>query len=95
MGNSLTTWVRAEQASSGHLSEMYALKHKTHQIKLVKEPEDTYFFNNMSERDRLAVFNIAQLFNKEVTGITVDELLKNESFKKKIQALAVFDSGNK
>jgi len=49
----------------------------------------------MSERDRLAVFNIAQLFNKEVTGITVDELLKNESFKKKIQALAVFDSGNK
>jgi len=35
------------------------------------------------------------MFNKEVTGITVDELAKNESFNKKIQALAVFDSGAK
>jgi len=59
MGNSLTTLVRAMQASSGHLSEMYALKHKTHKIKLVREPEDTFFFNNMTEKDRLAVFNIA------------------------------------
>lgn len=84
MGNSLTTWIRAKQASSGHLSEMKALKHDTHMVKMIMEPSETYFFNNMSEKDRQAVFNIAEMFNKEVSGITVEDLLRDEAFKNKI-----------
>ena len=84
MGNSLTTLVRAKQAGSGHLSEMKHLKHDTHSISMITEPSATYFFNNMSEREQLAVFNIAEMFNKEVTGITVDDLTRDEALKNKI-----------
>jgi hypothetical protein len=51
MGNSLTTLIRAKQSGSGHLTEMKELKHDVHRVKMLNEPSETYFFNDMSERD--------------------------------------------
>lgn len=59
---------------------------------MIREPSETFFFNNMSEKDKLAVFNIAEMFNKEVSGITVEDLLRDEALNNKIQPIAVFEN---
>ena len=94
MGNSLTTLIRAKQSGSGHLSEMKELKHDTYKVKMITEPSETYFFNGMTELEQQAVFNVAEMFNKEVTGLRMDDLLRDEALNNKIQPLAVFEAGD-
>lgn len=48
------------------------------------EPSETYFFNNMSEFDQKAVFNVAEMYNKEVTGLRVEDLMNDDALFKKI-----------
>lgn len=90
MGNSLTTLVRAKQSSSNHLTAIKPMRHESFEVKLIVEPSDSYLFNQMSPSETQAVFNTAKLFNKEVSGLRIEDLTMDSALKNKYKPLAVF-----
>lgn len=44
----------------------------------------------MSPEEELAVFNTAKFFNKEVTGLRIEDLNRDDALNKNFKALAVF-----
>ena len=74
MGNSLTTWVRAKQNTKGVLTDMKEQKNKNSRIDLVEHPDDTYLFNKMTREEKQAMFNTAQFFNAQVSGLRPSDL---------------------
>ena len=74
MGNSLSTWVRSKQKQRHVLTDMGEHKHTNSRIDLVEHPNDTYLFHQMSREEKQAVFNTAQLFNNQVTGLRPKDL---------------------
>lgn len=48
----------------------------------------------MTETEKLATFNKAQMFNKETTGVTLEALESDKALNWKIKPLAVFEEGD-
>ena len=71
---------------------MKGLKHTNSRVELITHPEDTFFFNSLGRDDKQAVFNTAQLFNMQVSGVTVDNLDKENAVKARIKPIAVYSS---
>jgi len=75
MGNSLSTWVRSKQKEFNVLTDMKAYKHSNSRLDLVQHPNDTYLFNKMTREEKKAVFNTAQFFNMQTTGLRPVDLV--------------------
>ena len=92
MGNSLQTYVRSRSKTRGSITDMTDLKHTNSRVELVQHPEDTFLFHGMDVVEAQAVFNTAQMFNLQVSGVTADRLLHDTAIKGKLKPLAVFSS---
>lgn len=90
MGNSLSTWVRSKQSQNGVLTDMMAYKHSSSRLDLVHHPDDTYLFNKMSREEKQAVFNTAQFFNMQATGLRPADLKHQNGLKNHLRPLALF-----
>jgi hypothetical protein len=60
---------------------------------LLGEPSDSFLFSAMTKDEEQAVFNKAQLFNKEVSGLKIKNFNKDSALNKKYKPLAVFETG--
>lgn len=74
MGNSLSTWIRSKQSERGVVTDMTDYKHTNSRLDLVEHPEDTFLFSKMTRDEKQAVFNTAQFFNMQVTGLRPSDL---------------------
>lgn len=90
MGNSLTTWVRAKQNEKGVLTDMKEYKNTNSRIDLVEHPDDTYLFNKMTREEKQAMFNTAQFFNMQVSGLRPSDLVNQNALQKHLRPLALF-----
>jgi len=54
---------------------MKAYKHSNSRVELVPHPDDTYLFNKMTREEKKAVFNTAQFFNMQTTGLRPVDLV--------------------
>ena len=93
MGNSLRTLVRARQSHSGNLTQMKQMKHECLPLRMVAQPEDTYFFAEMDRDERQAMFNTASFFNRQASGISLAHLKNDDVLKRNLQPIAVFQTG--
>ncbi len=59
---------------------------------MVQHPEDTFLFAKMGRDEKQAVFNTAQMFNMQITGVTVDDLSHETAVRSKLRPVAVFSS---
>lgn len=71
---------------------MTGLKHTNSRVKMIEHPDDTFLFHGMDRQENQAVFNTAQLFNNQVSGVTVSGLAKENAVKNKLRPLATFSS---
>ena len=92
MGNSLQTYIRSKSTTRGSITDMKQHKHTNSRVELIKHPEDTFLFHNLSRDDKQAVFNTAQMFNMQVSGVSVENLGKENAVKNKLKPIAVFSS---
>ena len=92
MGNTLQTYVRSKSRTRGSITEMRDLKHTNSRVNLIEHPSDTFLFNGMSREDKQAVFNTAQMFNMQVSGVTVSNLENENAVRSKLKPIAVFSS---
>ena len=90
MGNSMSTWVRSKQKEKNVLTDMKDLKHTNSRIDLVEHPDDTYLFNRMTREEKKAVFNTAQFFNMQGTGLRPIDLKNQPAFKRHLKPLALY-----
>ena len=90
MGNSLSTWIRSKQSESGVLSDMGSYKHTNSRIDLVEHPDDTYLFNKMTREEKQAMFNTAQFFNMQVTGLRPIDLKYQKALTRHLRPLALY-----
>ena len=90
MGNSLSTWIRSKQTRAGVLTDMKDYKHTNSRLDLVHHPDDTYLFNKMSREEKQAVFNTAQFFNMQVTGLRPVDLKDQKAIQRHLRPLALF-----
>jgi hypothetical protein len=90
MGNSLQNLVRAYQTGGGHLTNIQDMQYESFELTLLEQPENTYLLSAMTPKERDAVFNIAVFFNKEVSGLTLEKLRREQSLNKNFKALATF-----
>jgi len=88
MGSSLSTWVRAKQTNKGVLKDMADYKHTNSRIDLVEHPDDTYLFNKMTREDKQAVFNTAQFFNMQMSGLREVDLKEQNGLYSQLRPLA-------
>jgi len=94
MGNSMQTLVRARQTSSGTLQSMEDLKNESINVKMLGMPHDTFFFHQMDREEKRAVFNAATFFNKQASGLRLNELENDENLRKLLKPLATFSSNS-
>ena len=57
------------------LTDMAEYKHSNSRIDLVSHPDDTYLFNKITREEKMAIFNTAQFFNMQVTGLRPVDLM--------------------
>lgn len=93
MGNSMQNLVRAFQTSGSHLSDIKQMQYESYQVKMICDAADSYLFNGISQQEQLSIFNRALLFNKEVSGLKIKDLNRDQALKKKLKPLAVFETG--
>lgn len=92
MGNALSTYVRSKQTHRGVLTDMEAQRHSNSRIDLLKHPDDTFFFNKMGREEKQAMFNTAQFFNMQVTGLRPVDLEREDLLASHIVPIATFTS---
>ena len=90
MGNALSTWIRAKQNKAGVLTDMKDYKHTNSRLDLVHHPDDTYLFNKMTREEKQAVFNTAQFFNMQVSGLRQVDLKSQKAITRHLKPLALF-----
>lgn len=90
MGNSLSTWIRSKQNEKNVLTDMTELKHTNSRLDLVEHPDDTYLFNRMTREEKQAVFNTAQFFNMQGTGLRPIDLKNQPAIKRHLKPLALY-----
>ena len=69
---------------------MAAFKHANSRIDLVEHPNDTYLFNKMTREEKQAVFNTAQFFNMQVSGLRPSDLKFQKALQRHLKPLALF-----
>ena len=92
MGNSLQTLVRARSSHSGNLKPMHSMKHSNFPLRMVSQPEDTYFFAEMTRDERQAMFNTAHFFNRQASGISMGQLENDDVLNRNLQPIAVYQT---
>ena len=92
MGNALQTLVRARQASANTLTDMKAHRFENSRVDMIGHPGDYYLFNGMEREEKQAMFNTAQLFNMQVSGVTSKDLEEDKQLKKLLKPIATFSS---
>lgn len=92
MGNTLQTYVRSKQQITGTLKNMKDHKFTNSRVELVTHPEDTFLFNGFDRAERHAVFNTAQFFNMQPSGVTPDSLKQEGAIRNSLKPVAVFSS---
>ena len=92
MGNTLQTYIRSKATTRGQIKEMKNLKHTNSRVELIEHPEDTFLFHNLDRDDKQAVFNTAQLFNMQISGVSANDLGKVNAVDSKLKPIAVFSS---
>ena len=66
---------------------MKTLRHESLQLKMVCDREETFLFNLMTSDEQQAVFNSAVFFNKEISGLRIADLTKDEKLYKNFMFL--------
>ncbi len=74
MGNSLGTWIRAKQSKRNVLKDMSEYQYTSSRIDITDHPDDTYLFNKMTREEKQAMFNTAEFFNMQVSGLRPKDL---------------------
>ncbi len=74
MGNSLGTWIRAKQSKKNVLKDMSEYQYTNSRIDIIDHPDDTYLFNKMTREEKKAMFNTAEFFNMQVSGLRPKDL---------------------
>lgn len=77
MGNSLNSYVLARSRGNSRLQNMAAkgLTQRNSRVELaVENPADTYIFNSLDRAETQAVFNTAQFFNMQTSGVRQTDL---------------------
>lgn len=92
MGNSLSTWVRAKQKERGVLKDMSEHLFTNSRLDLVHHPDDTYLFNKMTREEKQAMFNTAEFFNSQVTGLRPIDLKYQKALQRHLRPLALYTS---
>lgn len=92
MGNSLNTLVRARQASGMNISDMTTQRYSNSRIDLIGQPDDYFFLNGMKREDKQALFNTAQFFNMQVSGVKPSDVASDKQLSKLIKPMATFTS---
>ena len=95
MGNSLGTWIRSKQKQINTLTNMEDYLFTNSRVDLVSHPDDTYLFNKMTREEKQAMFNTAEFFNAQYTGLRPKDLKVQNSLKRHLRPLAVFTSHDK
>ena len=65
-------------------------KHTNSRIDLIEHPDDTYLLHKMTREEKQAVFNTAQFFNMQCTGLRPSDLKYQVGLSKHLRPLAVF-----
>ena len=95
MGNTLQTYVRSKQQVTGTLQNMEDHRFSNSRVELITHPKDTFLFNNFDREKKHAVFNTAQFFNVQPSGVTPTSLQQEGSIRNKMKPVAVFSSLDK
>lgn len=61
-------------------------------LDLVHHPDDTYLFNKMTRDEKQAMFNTAEFFNSQVTGLRPVDLKYQKALTRHLKPLALFTS---
>lgn len=59
---------------------------------MLGKPSDYYFFNGLEREEKQALFNTAQLFNMQVSGIKSRDIEKDKHLSKLLKPMATFTS---
>ena len=84
--------MRARQASANTLTDMKAHRFENSRVDMLGHPSDYYLFNGMEREEKQAMFNTAQLFNMQVSGVTLKDLETDKQLKKLLKPIATFSS---
>ena len=71
---------------------MKSLKHANLPLRMTEMPEKTYMFAEMTRDERQAMFNTAHFFNRQASGLTLQQLKSDDALKRNLQAVAVFQT---
>ena len=69
---------------------MMEYKYTNSRIDLVEHPDDTYLFHRMTREEKQAVFNTAQFFNMQTTGLRPVDLKYQNGLRRHLKPLALF-----
>lgn len=94
MGNALQTLVRARQSTGNNLSNMTDLRFSNSRVDMLGNPNDYYFLNGLEREDKQALFNTAQFFNMQVSGVKPKDVESDKQLSKLIKPMATFSSHN-
>jgi len=71
---------------------MTKLKFSNSRIEMLGMPSDYYFFNGLEREEKQALFNTAQLFNMQVSGIKSRDIENDKHLSKLLKPMATFTS---
>ena len=69
---------------------MGSYKHTNSRIDMVEHPDDTYLFNKMTREEKQAMFNTAQFFNMQVSGLRPVDLKYKNALSRHLRPLALY-----
>jgi len=90
MGNSLTTLVRARQASANHLTDMGKHRFTSSRVDMIGHPDQYFLFNGLDREEKQALFNTGEMFNMQVSGVSTHDIESDRQLSKLIQPIATF-----
>ncbi len=61
-------------------------------IDITEHPDDTYLFNKMTREEKQAMFNTAEFFNMQVSGLRPTDLKTQRGIERHIRPLALYQS---
>lgn len=61
-------------------------------LEMVAHPDDTYLFNKMDREEKQAMFNTAQFFNMQYTGLRPADLKFQKGLQRHLRPLALYSS---
>lgn len=95
MGNSFNSYVLAKARGNSRLHSMAekGFTHTNSRVELlVENPAETYIFNSLDRAETQAVFNTAQFFNMQSSGVRPDDLARDSYLSQIFKPIAAFSS---